>query len=83
MLKAAVERQLEIIGEALARLARFDEQLAGRISEYRRIIALRNFLIHAYGDVDDRLVWDILTTRLPRLRQEVTSLLAEDADEPR
>lgn len=42
VLRAAVERQFEIIGEALARMARLDEPLAERISEYRRIIAFRN-----------------------------------------
>ncbi len=58
MLRAAVERQFEIVGEALARLSRIDEALAARISEYRRIVASRNILIHGYADVDDRVVWD-------------------------
>ena len=77
MLRAAVERQFEIIGEALAQLARLDEGLALRISEHRRIIAFRNILIHGYVDVDDRLVWDIIETRLPALRREVAALLDE------
>ena len=46
MLRAAVERQFEIIGEALAQLAKRDPTLAGRIREYRQIIAFRNILIH-------------------------------------
>ncbi len=78
MLRAAVERQFEIIGEALAQLARLDESLASRISEYRRIIAFRNILIHGYADVDDRLVWDIIETRLPALGREVATLLEEE-----
>jgi len=77
MLRAAVERQFEIIGEALAQLAKLDEGLASRISEYRRIIAFRNILIHGYADVDDRLVWDIIETRLPALHRQVTALLEE------
>ncbi|MCY4422840.1 MAG: DUF86 domain-containing protein [Acidimicrobiaceae bacterium] len=64
MLRAAVERQFEIIGEAMARLARVDEAVAARISGYRRIIAFRNVLIHGYADVDDRLVWDVVETSL-------------------
>jgi uncharacterized protein with HEPN domain len=59
MLRAAVERQFEIVGEALTQLIRLDEGVASRISEYRRIIAFRNILIHGYADVDDRLVWDV------------------------
>lgn len=78
MLRAAVERQFEIIGEALAQLARLDESLAARISEYRRIIAFRNILIHGYAQVDDRLVWDIVETRLPALRREVAALLERE-----
>ncbi len=77
MLCAAVERQFEILGEALAQLARLDDVLASRISERRRIIAFRNILIHGYADVDDRLVWDVVKTKLPVLRREVDALLAE------
>ena len=78
LLRAAVERQFEIIGEALAQLARVDEKLAARISEYRRIVAFRNILIHGYADVDARLVWAVVEAKLPILRQEVELLLAEE-----
>ncbi len=75
MLRAAVERQFEIIGEAPARLIRLDETFAARITEHRRIVAFRNILIHGYADVDDRLVWDVVETKLPLLRREVEALL--------
>ncbi len=78
MLRSAVERQFEIVGEALAQLARLDEALAARISEYRRIIAFRNILIHGYAQVDDHLVWDIVETKLPILRHEVRALLEHE-----
>ncbi len=78
MLRAAVERQFEIIGEALAQLGRLDERLVARISEHRRIIAFRNILIHGYADVDDRLVWDVVQRKLPALGREVEVLLTED-----
>jgi uncharacterized protein with HEPN domain len=71
MLRAAVERQFEIIGEALSQLDRLDERLIKRISEHRRIIAFRNILIHGYADVDDRVVWDVVQGKLPVLRREV------------
>lgn len=51
--------------------------ITSRISEHRRIIAFRNILIHGYADVDDRLVWDIVETKLPVLRREIESLLQE------
>lgn len=75
MLRAAVERQFEILGEALAQLSRLDPVLAAKISEHRRIIAFRNILIHGYADVDDKLVWDVVEGKLPVLRRQVASLL--------
>lgn len=78
MLRAAVERELEIIGEALAQLARLDPDLAARVGEHRRIIAFRNILIHGYADVDDHLVWDIVKTKLPVLQGEMELLLQDD-----
>ena len=77
LLRSAVERQFEIIGEALAQLARLDETIAARISEYRRIIAFRNILIHGYAEVDHRTVWDIVESKLPTLRREVAALQDE------
>jgi uncharacterized protein with HEPN domain len=75
MLRSAVERQFEIIGDASAQLARIDASVAHHITAHRRIIAFRNILIHGYTDVDDRLVWDIVTQKLPLLRNEIDSLL--------
>lgn len=45
------------MGEALSQLAKADPDLAERIPEYRRIVALRNLLIHGYANIDERLVW--------------------------
>jgi uncharacterized protein with HEPN domain len=78
MLRAAVEREFEIIGEALGQLAKLDEDLAAGISEHRAIVAFRNILIHGYAEVDDRLVWDVVETKLPVLIREIDGLLGSD-----
>lgn len=77
MLRLAVERGLTIIGEALSKLTKIDALLAARFSEHRSIIAFRNILVHAYAEVDDRIVWDIVETELPLLRREADELLSE------
>lgn len=77
MLRSAVERQLGIIGEALVQLSRVDEGVAANISESKRIVAFRNILIHGYRQVDDRLVWDVVESKLPTLQHEVAVLLDE------
>ena len=78
MLRAAVERQFEVIGEATAQLAKVDSTLVARIREYRRMVAFRNILIHGYADVDDRLVWDVVEAKLPNLREDIETLLREE-----
>jgi len=79
MLRLAVERAFAIIGEALVHLARIDPVAAERITDFRSIIAFRNILVHAYAQVDDRIVWDIVESRLETLTREVSSLMREDA----
>ncbi len=76
MLRAAVERQFEIIGEALAQLGRRNPALLEKIDDYRQIIAFRNILIHGYAEVDDALVWDIVQSRLAPLRRQIDATLA-------
>ena len=77
MLRSAVERQFEIIGEALAQVLRLDPSLRSRISDAGRIIAFRNRLIHGYSSVADDVVWGILEGNLPSLREEVATLVKE------
>ena len=77
MLRSAVERQFEIIGEALAQVLRLDPSLRSRISDTGRIIAFRNRLIHGYSSVADDIVWGILEANLPSLRKEVATLMKE------
>ena len=78
MLRAAVEREFEIIGEAMTQLAKVDETVAARISHYQHVIAFRNVLIPRYADVDDRLVWSVVETNLPVLIREIKTLLEDE-----
>lgn len=76
MLRSAVERQLEIIGEALAQLARRFPETAAHISRHVEIISFRNVLIHGYSFINDEIVWSVIHTDLPALQREVEALLA-------
>jgi uncharacterized protein with HEPN domain len=76
LLQPGVERQFEIIGEAINQLAKLDLNVARQITDYQKIISFRNILIHGYAEVDDLLVWDIVETRLPVLYQEIQKLSA-------
>lgn len=77
ILRAAVERKFAIIGEALGRLRTVDPETAARVPELASAVAFRNVLIHGYADVDDRLVWNIVQTRLPPLRAALHALLLD------
>lgn len=72
ILQLAVERQFEIIGEALARLERIDAvNLALKIPEYRKIIGFRNLIAHGYDIIDDASLWDFVINRVPVLFDQV------------
>ena len=62
-----MERQFEIIGEALNRLSKEAPDLARRVPDLRKIVGFRNVLIHGYAVIDDGRVWEIVTTLLPPL----------------
>lgn len=79
MLRSAVERQFIIIGEALAQLERVDAATATQITDYPKIIAFRNILVHGYSAIDDQIVWAVIQTNLPALRRQVDTLLSPPA----
>jgi uncharacterized protein with HEPN domain len=74
MLRAAVERQFEIIGEALRQLEKTAPDLARELPELSQAIAFRN-MIHGYATIDDRTVWRAVQEGLPALRARLAELL--------
>lgn len=78
LLRSAVERQFEIVGEALNRLRQTDEALAMKVPDIARIVAFRNLLIHGYASIDDRLVWDTAIDRVAPLIETLRHLLGEE-----
>lgn len=73
--RAAVERKFEIIGEACNRLSLRDEVTFEKITHAPQIIGFRNRLIHGYDAVDHAIVWDVVKTKLPLLKEEIDLLL--------
>jgi len=83
LVRSAVERQLQIIGEALSQLARVDPETASKLAELRRIIAFRNVLVHGYAAIDYATVWRLIEDRLPELQANLRALLtASDPSDP-
>lgn len=71
--QAAVERHLEILGEAANKLSD-DFRIKYDHMQWHRIISLRNRIIHAYFDVDKRIVWNIIKNFIPPLKHELKSI---------
>jgi uncharacterized protein with HEPN domain len=81
MLRSAVERQFEIIGEALNQLSKVAPDVAASVPDLPRIVAFRNILIHGYATVDDALVWQLLVEKLPALTAALQAL-SDDSGRP-
>jgi uncharacterized protein with HEPN domain len=77
LLRSAVERQLEIAGEALNQFLIHAPQFESRFSNRRQIKGFRNVLAHEYSGVDNAVVWGILERHLPVLLREARGLLEE------
>jgi len=81
LLRSAVERQCEIIGEALGQALKMRPDLEPHITNAKRIVSFRNRLIHGYATVADEVVWGVMVGYLPKLKAEVESLLSEGPSE--
>lgn len=73
MLRRAVEREFEIIGEAMGRIEKLDSSI--NITSKKQIISMRNRVIHGYDKIDNQIVWGTIVRHLPLLKIEIDNLL--------
>lgn len=73
--KRAVERNIEIIGEAMSRILKIEENIL--ISNSRKLVDARNRIIHGYDSVSDDVIWGIVIKHLPILQKEIEKLLSK------
>jgi len=71
--KRAVERNLEIIGEAMKRILEKDCDF--ELANARKIVDTRNRIIHGYDSVSDDVIWGIIINHLPKLKIEINNLI--------
>lgn len=71
--KRAIERNMEIIGEAANRILKQQPDIS--ITDIKKIIDTRNRIIHGYDSVSDDVIWSIVVKYLPKLQEEVIALL--------
>ena len=74
--KRAVERNIEIVGEAMNRILKINDTIP--ISNSRLIVDLRNRIIHGYDSVSDEIIWSVVIKYLPILQSEIDILLAHE-----
>lgn len=77
LLRSAVERQFEILGEAAVRLRDHDPRIWERLPQAHAIVGLRNRLIHGYDTIDDAIIWSIVEEKAPPLAAQLEELLSE------
>ncbi|MES2109777.1 MAG: HepT-like ribonuclease domain-containing protein [Bacteroidota bacterium] len=71
--RKAIERNVEIIGEAANRIIKQQPDIA--ITDIKKIIVTRNRIIHGYDSVSDEIIWSIVTKHLVKLQEEIEELL--------
>jgi len=76
-LRQLVERNLEIVAEALLRLERLDPETVAHFGEFRKIIGMRNRISHEYDDIDHGIVWESTQHQVPALQRQAQELLQQ------
>jgi uncharacterized protein with HEPN domain len=74
MLRRAIEREFEIIGEAMNRIDKLNSEI--KISSKKQVINMRNRVIHGYDKIDDEIVWGTIIRHIPVLKTEIQNLIA-------
>lgn len=75
MLKRAIEREFEIIGEAMCKIDKLDTSIP--ITSKGQVIGMRNRVIHSYDKIDDGIIWGTIVRHLPILKKEINELLTK------
>ncbi len=75
LIQSAVERKLEIIGEALNRIKKLNKNTLDNITDAQRIIGFRNVIIHGFDILDSKIIWDALQCNIPQLKEEIDNLM--------
>ena len=74
-LRRAVERDIEIIGEAMNRILKENRNIT--ITNSRKIVDARNYIIHGYDSLSADILWSIVINHLPKLKEETQALLEQ------
>jgi len=75
--RSALERELQIIGEAMLQLDHIRPETVDEISEHRSIIGFRHVLVHGYDSLDPDTVWNVVETKIQVLLKQAKELLAQ------
>jgi uncharacterized protein with HEPN domain len=73
ILQRAIERDLEIIGEAVRKITELDDSV--KLSSTKNIIGLRNIISHAYDSIEPEMIWGIIQNNIPILNEEVNNII--------
>jgi len=80
-LRLAIERRLEIIGEAARRISETFREQHPKIP-WQKIVAQRNLLVHQYGGIDDEILWSVATVSIPELVALLEPLVPDLSEQP-
>ena len=81
MVQLAVERSIEIIGEAANRVSPGFREEHPEIP-WRKVIAQRNVLVHEYAGIEPALVWEVVHEHLPKLVEQLRVLIPPEPHDP-